>query len=302
MYLQVHVVNDNDLLFHSGFDIGFPYDPKTATSSSTSPVRVFKAKRDQSLSDFLDLYANEINVDPSQVRFWNIVTRQNKTLRIESPFPIEKMKACKKVILVDFLGLDDVVSYQKQSAELRIYAQLAKSELSKDAFAGSPRINNPAEKDILIFIKQYDPLNQSMRFAGFIFLIDVSRVALTVSVRPSDQISSILPSIQKVANFSEQQPMTIYEEVKPGMIEKVNTLNSFAMAELVDGDILIFQQDLTGPEMDSLRDPTLATAPGYYELLRNRIQVHFKHRGAKDGSQEIVLVLNKKMSYEQVLI
>lgn len=50
--------------------------------------------------------------------------------------------------------------------ELRIYAQLASSDLSREAFAGSPRIGplGPVEKDILIFIKQYDPFSQTMRY------------------------------------------------------------------------------------------------------------------------------------------
>lgn len=92
LYMQVHVVNDNDLVFHSGFDIGFPLDPKKS-SSTTTPVRVFKAKRDQTLADFLEQYANEINVDPSQVRLWNIVSRQNKTFRIELPYPADQMNS-----------------------------------------------------------------------------------------------------------------------------------------------------------------------------------------------------------------
>lgn len=92
LYMQVHVVNDNDLVFHSGFDIGFPLDPKKS-SSTTTPVRVFKAKREHTLNDFLELYANEINVDASQVRLWNIVCRQNKTYRIESPYPPDQMNS-----------------------------------------------------------------------------------------------------------------------------------------------------------------------------------------------------------------
>lgn len=87
------------------------------------------------------------------------------------------------------------------------------------------------------------------------------------------------------------------------MIEPVDFTNTFSGAELVDGDILCFQQYLSGPEMDSLPDPTLASAPGYFEMLQNRVEVNFKHRGAKDSpSQELTLVLNKKMSYEQVFL
>ena len=171
LFLQVHVVNDNDLAFHSGFDIGFPLDAR-ATSAST-PVRVFKARRDQSLGEFLQVYASEINVDAAQVRFWNIVSRQNKTLRIESAFPEEKLKSSKCVyvwVCVYFvLGLADVVVYQKTLGEMRIYAQLASSDISKNAFAGSPRIGNvmspqSVSKEIILFIKQYDPLTQTLKY------------------------------------------------------------------------------------------------------------------------------------------
>ena len=124
---------------------------------------------------------------------------------------------------------------------------------------------------------------------------------LTVSVRKTDLISTIIPAIYKVSNFPENQNLILYEEVKPGMVEQVDVNNSFSGAELVDGDILCFQPRLSGPEMDSFPDPTLATAPGYFEMLQNRVEVNFKHRGAKDASsQELTLVLNKKMNYEQV--
>ena len=89
LYMKIQVVNDHDLQYHSGFDIGFPLD-KNATATN-SPVRVFKMRRDMSLEAFKEYYANEINVKDSQVRLWNIVTRQNKTCRIEAPYPTEKL-------------------------------------------------------------------------------------------------------------------------------------------------------------------------------------------------------------------
>ena len=54
--------------------------------------------------------------------------------------------------------------------------------------------------------------------------------------------------------------------------------HTFAQAELSDGDIICFQKELTPEEVAHLPDPTLASAPSYYDALVNRVTVIFKNK------------------------
>ena len=129
----------------------------------------------------------------------------------------------------------------------------------------------------------------------------MNRVFQTVSVGLDDQVESIISLIKKNAGYQDGQELILFEEVKPGMIEPIASEVTFAVAELLDGDIICFQPKLTDEEIMNLPDPQMAYAPAYYEKFMNRIEVSFKHRSAQGADvQELRLVLNKKMTYEEV--
>ncbi|KAJ3352468.1 hypothetical protein HDU91_005994, partial [Kappamyces sp. JEL0680] len=117
-------------------------------------------------------------------------------------------------------------------------------------------------------------------------------------------VGNLIPVIRKAAKIPETRTILLYEEVKPGMIDLVSLDNTFVGAELLDGDILVFQEELLPEETNSMADPTLANAPGYFEQLANRVEVPFKNRMAKDpeGGEELRLILSKKMTYEEVCV
>lgn len=49
---------------------------------------------------------------------------------------------------------------------------------------------------------------------------------------------------RKRAHFSEDTPLTLYEEISPGSVEKVVDMNASleALTELMDGDIVVFHR------------------------------------------------------------
>jgi len=87
------------------------------------------------------------------------------------------------------------------------------------------------------------------------------------------------------------------------MIELIDPEVTFVDAELLDGDILCVQYQLLPEDMDKLEDPTVATVPGYFERLANRVIVPFRNK-IRDPSaahqEDLKLVLSKKMTYDQV--
>ncbi|KAJ3352469.1 hypothetical protein HDU91_005995 [Kappamyces sp. JEL0680] len=147
LYMNVQVVNDNDLLTHSGFDIGFTNDRNKTTTSSVA--HNFRVKKEMTLAKFLDHYAKEVGLPPAQICLWRTALRQNKTCRAEMPFPQDKLN----VALSDVLAL-----VGKQQEELRLYAQISHVAISPGQFF-APK----TPSSILIFIKEYKPLSGAMR-------------------------------------------------------------------------------------------------------------------------------------------
>lgn len=83
LFMQVSVVTDISLSSFHGFDVGF-----SADSNFSAPVRV---KKDMTLGGFMQMVANELHLKPAQIQFWNVVPRQNKTLRIDNVYNTAEM-------------------------------------------------------------------------------------------------------------------------------------------------------------------------------------------------------------------
>jgi ubiquitin carboxyl-terminal hydrolase 7 len=85
LFMQVLVVIDKNLQNFGGFDVGFSADANFSTS--------VKVKKDLTLGDFRQMVAAELQLKPEQVQFWNVIPRQNKTLRIDSVYNTAEMLA-----------------------------------------------------------------------------------------------------------------------------------------------------------------------------------------------------------------
>lgn len=63
-----------------------------------------------------------------------------------------------------------------------------------------------------------------------------------------NQVGSIIDELNELAGFEQDTDLILYEEIKAKMIELMDTENSFAVAEIQDGDIICVQRALTDQE------------------------------------------------------
>ena len=112
------------------------------------------------------------------------------------------------------------------------------------------------------------------------------------SERPIDLASKINVWAGRPANHA----LKLYEEVRPTMIETIQSMETFQRLEIGTGDIICFCEDLSADELKELELPTPGT---YFEHILNSVSVHFRDRNApKDLTKQFTLLLSKKMTYD----
>jgi len=130
----------------------------------------------------------------------------------------------------------------------------------------------------------YDPRQALLSFEAP-FLVKVSE-------RPIDLAAKINVWAGRPANH----PLKLYEEVRPTMIEKIKSKDTFQRLEIGTGDIICFLEDIPADELKELELPTPGT---YFERILNSVSVHFRDRSSpKDLTKQFTLLLSKKMPYD----
>ena len=89
------------------------------------------------------------------------------------------------------------------------------------------------DSDVLLFFKLYDPRMKKLHYCGHHYM----------SI--SDKIQSLLPVLCDRAGFSPGTELMLFEEIKPNYLEKIEDFDKpleKVLDELMDGDIIVFQQ------------------------------------------------------------
>ncbi|KAI8808839.1 hypothetical protein BJ742DRAFT_806590 [Cladochytrium replicatum] len=283
LFLQVRVLNDDDIRKHEGFDL-CNFDDKMYP---TTPVTTIKVKKEDSLASFKQTVSEKFNIPLDQFRLWNMVGRQNKTVRPDLPLPDAEVK-------MDVLR----EKHAKLTNELRLYLELPESEIIKSANGAYflPRDDSAPSNQVMVFIKFYDLRTQTMEYLG----------KLTVKSKAS-KIQEIVPVILERKGLPATTNLKLYEEVKPTMIDLIKQRSTFHSAEIGDGDIICAQIDPPPVEAGA---EELVTVPQYFESILNRITITFKLKGKErsaavtvDGGEkktDVEIILSKKNTYDQV--
>ncbi|KAI8609294.1 putative ubiquitin-specific processing protease 21 [Chytriomyces sp. MP71] len=262
LYFNVKYITDHDVAQHTGFDL-CSIDDKTMT---VSPVRTLRIKKDETLSAFKKAVAEQFSLpSPDLVKVYSLVTRQNKTLRVDME------------IAHDEKTLEQIKDGLKLG-EFKFYVDL--TGLQQPLSGGD---------HCLIFVKKYDNLTGKIGYAGKAYF------------PKSQKIADAIPEMQAMAKL--EGPVKIFEEVKPGMIEPTDITKTFSSAELGNGDIICIQNDLTPAQVEALEDSRFESVVFYFEDFQNRMPVIFKHKNKDKETQlpDVELVLSKKMTYDQVV-
>ncbi|KAI8331821.1 hypothetical protein EDC96DRAFT_548710 [Choanephora cucurbitarum] len=271
LYLKALIADDDTFRANTSFDFA-NFDEKD------NCVYVHKVKKTQTFGDFKKEVADKIQLPPSEFRFWIMVNRQNRTVRIDMPISEED----------DKLPVDEIrTKYATTQPNLRLYLERA-SLHDKNGIPTFPP--HPTASDvILIFIKLFRPEHQDIHGAGHIY------------ARKDAKVSSIVDDLKRMVGFPESQPVLLFEEIKSTMIDRVDTSLTFTQAELQDGDILCIQRELTTEEITELREKDAkATVDTFMSHELGKIIVHFMPNNYDRDAPEFELVLHENMDYEKV--
>ena len=274
----------------------FDANPETDPAAPRN-YRVLRATK---MEDIVAQVATDINTDPKRVRLWVMVNRQNKTTRPDQP-----IMDTSHTIEETFIKTGNA----HRETIFRLWAETAEEV---DA-SGNPlwptytaSANGALKTDIiLLLLKCFDPEAQTLRGVGHAY------------ISKDKKVEDLVPLILKKMGWGEKLPpddkVSLWEEIKPTMIEPLKAKTTLKAAELQDGDIVCFQRtsDRKGEKSNEKKLATTENgkrlvdrfddAKEYYDFLHHKKTVRFRpHPSRCDDAKygEFELTLSSKMMYD----
>ena len=294
LYLSVGVVDDSIFKAYEGFDLA-GWD---AEIDNPATARYLKVLRTSTLAELRQTIAMEKLIEPDNLRLWIMVGRQNKTCRPDAP--------------LTNLSMTIDQAYAKHSSRdkgFRIWVEEAETFEDGKPLWQEPSTHQSNNAPTLLFLKYFDVDAQTLRGVGHVYL------------RKQQKVSELIPVIQQKMGWtsplskgsllngstSSKSPgeysapnLMLFEEIKHAMIENMKLKSTLLQSELQDGDIVCFQRSVPDKEVSALGQmEKLSNAREFYDYLLNRIEVRFVPKFVVEGQDTFVLVLNKKMTYDQ---
>ncbi|KAJ1988497.1 ubiquitin-specific protease ubp15 [Coemansia sp. RSA 1358] len=283
--ITVKVVSNEQFAKHQGFDLCYFGSRQPKDNMLYSEL----LPRNMTLGEFKSHYAERAGLNPNDIRLWTLVGRMNKTVRCDAPLMADSTD-------LTLVQIKETRALKKP--DLCLYCEM-RGNVSPEQFL----TEKPKPGVSLIHIKYYDPEQQLMAGIG------------TLYIYADKQVRDIIPDLWKMANLKPNTPITLYEEVKPSLIEEMDINLTFQKAEIQNGDIICFQ--VTSEPGSAL---SLDTVPKYFDFIQHRVSVSFVQRpmhnngddfigqgnnGAADSDSEastdaITVMLSTKTPYDQI--
>lgn len=263
MYINVGLLTEQSFRSHHGFDLTSNDLPAGDPALPT----VYRTLRAKKVSEFAEEIAEEKGLKASQIRFWVMVNRQNKTTRPD------------QVIKDQDMTVEEAYTrFGTKGNAFRVWMEVG--EPSADGTISWPDSSN----SVLIFLKHFDVLGQTLTGVGSTY------------VRKNQKVSELAPVILDKMNWPAGTEFMLFEEIKHTMIDVMKSKQTFQQSEIQDGDIITFQRVIKESELP----PTVlyTEARQYYDYLINRMNVTFAPFRAGE-SDEFTLTLSRKMTYDQ---
>jgi ubiquitin carboxyl-terminal hydrolase 7 len=230
IYLDVGVISDESFRHHNGFDLT---SADLAPSDPAAP-KMYRILRTTKLGDFVQQIGKEKELNSEQIRFWDMVNRQNKTIRPDKPL-IDHDSTFEKLLGTSIRGG-------------KFYLWLEVADMVKEGMVFWPQ-RLGSNGTILVFLKHSDELNKRVTGVGHIH------------IRKNDKIDSLSPHIIKTMNwpagtqvlYSEvkseklkweyvKTKRAFKQEIKPNMIIPMQFGQTFSQLEIQDGDVIRFHE------------------------------------------------------------
>ncbi|KAI8145421.1 hypothetical protein BJV82DRAFT_603604 [Fennellomyces sp. T-0311] len=269
LHVKVAVVTDSSFADRQEFDLAM-FDDKNL--EVTPGVTVFKVPKTEKIYAFKQELVNYFELQNDKFRLWSIVQRTNKTVRVEQPLtPSEEKQSLEK--------LRTVTTHAGGFAKLYL-------EVGEPGMTG--KLPNVKGDTSMVFLKYFDVKQQKITGMGHIF------------IKAHDKVAEIIPHLIERAKLPKDSSISLYEEVKPVMVEHMNPKQTFHQAEIQSGDIICFQILPTEEEASKIRNRgEMVTVRDFYSALFNRVVVNFKPKLDKQG-KEISLKLDRRATYGHV--
>ncbi|KAI3652031.1 hypothetical protein MP228_003334 [Amoeboaphelidium protococcarum] len=298
LFVYIRTLTVDDMKSYEGFDLVPVADSSVGT--------LHKVKKDMTWLQFKQQLAQQLTVQPEQVRLWSFMQRQNQTTRLDLPL---------EGSIYDDLQIEEVLrKVHHRSTEMRVFLDVSQQKV-QDGGTGKVVYHPIVSKDTaVLFIKYYDPARPHLQLLG--------TVRAKMSMKAVDLVPQMLELWQR--QYPSAKPLSggstpavkMYEEIKPGMVELLKSKNTLQQSELMTGDIIAFQFDQShssAKDQDKNALYEYPTVLSYYDYLLNRLTIPFKLKPLATNNvdqsqqqqqsmfqQEFELVLSKKNSYDQM--
>ncbi|CAI5507613.1 unnamed protein product, partial [Closterium sp. Naga37s-1] len=142
--------------------------------------------------------------------------------------------------------------------------------------------------DVLLFVKLYDPMHSSIRYAGHLL------------VKPDNKPADVLERIKEMCGIAANENVLIFEErnfVMSVKCKRINRTTTFKELKLEESGILWVQKALTAAQKSGLKHPDV---PSFLEFVQTQQVVHLR-RLEQPREDAFCLLLSKQDTYDKVV-
>ncbi|PLW25122.1 hypothetical protein PCASD_24039 [Puccinia coronata f. sp. avenae] len=264
------IITDETFRAHQGFDLAL-FDDKTMPPSD---LPTFKVDQQQTFLDFKSKLAQDLSYQPNQIRLWVLVNNPNRTVRPETVVPEDDPALTME-------GVRDKMASKAQ--DLKLYLEVLDPEHKAESVESKGKRH-------MIFVKYFNVSDQKLAGVGHFY------------VHENQRVGELIPLINARMDFPENTPLKLYEELHPGKINPMKPKATFLESEILDGDIICFQVELSHQKLADLEKQQFYLDPvAFYDFFTNRVLVQFKPRcDIMAKPVQFDLLLSKKLTYDQM--
>ncbi|KAI9259633.1 hypothetical protein BDA99DRAFT_513772 [Phascolomyces articulosus] len=274
LFMKTLLVTDEDFHANTSFDFVELQD------RGKLPLQPHSVLKSQKYGDFLKELAKKLGKNINEFRLWLLMNRQNRTIRPETPINTDEKEM--------ELTMDQIRhKYLNDNQILKLYIEMATDYQNGQPIFPPPPSNTAPQ--VLVFIKLFDPDTQEIRGIGKIYVQLMSKVG------------SIVDGLNEMAGFERGTPLWLFEEIKPTMIEAMETNLTFSEAEIQDGDIICIQKRLSEDQITEYRTKgSYPDVPDFMDYQLNKVGVQFIPKDKNNNG--VQLQIHKGTKYNDVAI
>lgn len=259
LYMTVRILLEDMFYGHQGNDL---YEGDKVI------YQELRIKKQETLRKALEAISTQMKIPLTNMRPWPLSHRTNQTYRptlVDLEFDMDKA----------IIDVADTVS------PWTIFLEMSSPDSPN---TGLPTFDK--DSDVMLFFKYYDPSKEKIHYMGHMYVSITSKV------------SNMTPELNRRANLPLDTPLMLFEEIKPNMLERIEDLDrplEHVLEELMDGDIIVFQKEVTVD--DSFRLPT---SRDYFRDLFYKVEVTFVDKNLNNDNG-FSLTLSTRTPYSQMV-